>query len=76
MHATMAARGIDTAQLQAQLQPLLAGVAVARIFKGNLPLDIYVRLAHATRSFARRNCAPCRSATMAGPRWASWPMCA
>ena len=46
--ATMAARGIDTAQLQAQLQPLMAGVTVARIFKGNLPLDIYVRLAHAT----------------------------
>lgn len=45
--SAMAAQDMDTARLQAQLKPLLAGVRVARIVNGNLPLDVYVRLAHA-----------------------------
>lgn len=52
--STMASRGIDTTQLQAQLRPLLAGSVVARVLDGNLPLDIYVRLARATRLSLRQ----------------------
>ncbi len=48
-NAVMAARGITTAGLKAQLQPLLAGTVISQVIDGNLPLDIYMRLADATR---------------------------
>lgn len=44
----MAAYGITASQLHAQLRPLLMGAVVASMPDGNLPLDIYVRLAQAT----------------------------
>ncbi|HYW04059.1 MAG TPA: efflux RND transporter permease subunit [Gammaproteobacteria bacterium] len=43
----LAADGITPAGLYDQLRPLLAGDVVARIPHGNVPLDLYVRLADA-----------------------------
>jgi cobalt-zinc-cadmium resistance protein CzcA len=43
----LAAAGINAAQLQSQISPLLNGEIVAQVPEGNVPLDIYVRLADA-----------------------------
>jgi cobalt-zinc-cadmium resistance protein CzcA len=42
-----AAYGISPAGLYKQLEPLLAGQVIARIPQGNVPLDLYLRLAQA-----------------------------
>ncbi len=47
--AALAAYGITPAQLYRQVRPLLAGDVVARIPRGNVPLDLYLRLARAPR---------------------------
>ncbi len=43
----LAAHDLTPAQLYAQIEPLLAGTVVARVPEGNVPLDLYVRLADA-----------------------------
>lgn len=43
----LAAYGLTPAELYAQLDPLLNGEVLARIPQGNVPLDVYVRLADA-----------------------------
>jgi len=43
----LAAVGMTAAQLQSQISPLLNGEIVAQVPEGNVPLDIYVRLADA-----------------------------
>jgi len=45
--AALAAYGLTPAALYRQLRPLIGGDVVARIPKGNVPLDLYVRLAQA-----------------------------
>ncbi|MDA3913636.1 efflux RND transporter permease subunit [Oleiagrimonas sp.] len=58
----MATYGITPAQLHAQLGPLLAGTVVASMSDGNLPLDIYVRLAQANHlSLAQLRAMPLRT---------------
>lgn len=43
--AALTAAGLTPAELDAQVEPLLAGEIVARVPHGNLPLDLYLRLA-------------------------------
>lgn len=43
----LAASGLTPSQLNAQISPLLNGNVVAQVPEGNVPLDIYVRLADA-----------------------------
>ncbi|HVS77066.1 MAG TPA: efflux RND transporter permease subunit, partial [Steroidobacteraceae bacterium] len=45
--AALAAYGLTPAQLYAQIDPLLNGQILARVPRGNVPLDLYVRLADA-----------------------------
>jgi cobalt-zinc-cadmium resistance protein CzcA len=45
----LAAYGLTPAELYAQLDPLLNGEVLARIPQGNVPLDLYVRLADASQ---------------------------
>lgn len=45
--AALAAYGLTPAQLYAQINPLLNGEVLARVPQGNVPLDLYVRLADA-----------------------------
>jgi cobalt-zinc-cadmium resistance protein CzcA len=45
--SALAAAGMTPVQLQAQIAPLLNGEVVAQVPAGNVPLDIYVRLADA-----------------------------
>lgn len=47
--AALAAYGLTPAQLYAQIDPLLNGAVLARIPEGNVPLDLYVRLADASQ---------------------------
>jgi cobalt-zinc-cadmium resistance protein CzcA len=44
----LAAHQLTPAQLYAQLDPLLNGVVLAQVPQGNVPLDLYVRLADAS----------------------------
>lgn len=58
----LAAYGLTPAQLYAQLDPLLNGEVLARIPQGNVPLDLYVRLADAPqRSLAELSSLPIRT---------------
>ena len=43
----LASYGLTTAQLYAQVNPLLNGVVVAQVPEGNVPLNLYMRLADA-----------------------------
>lgn len=45
--AALAVYGLTPAQLYAQINPLLNGEVLARVPQGNVPLDLYVRLADA-----------------------------
>ena len=45
----MAAYGLTPAELNAQINPLLNGQVVAQVPEGNVPLDLYVRLADVHR---------------------------
>jgi cobalt-zinc-cadmium resistance protein CzcA len=45
--AALAAYGLTPAQLYAQLDPLLNGEVLAQVPQGNVPLDLYMRLADA-----------------------------
>jgi cobalt-zinc-cadmium resistance protein CzcA len=45
--AALAAYGLTPAQLYAQLNPLLNGEVLAQVPQGNVPLDLYMRLADA-----------------------------
>jgi cobalt-zinc-cadmium resistance protein CzcA len=47
--SALAAYGLTPAQLYAQLDPLLNGEVLARIPQGNVPLDLYIRLADAAQ---------------------------
>ena len=44
--SALAAYGLTPASLDAQLDPLLNGEVLARVPEGNVPLDLYVRLAY------------------------------
>ncbi|MDE2463781.1 MAG: efflux RND transporter permease subunit [Alphaproteobacteria bacterium] len=46
----LAQHGLSPAQLYAQLDPLLKGEVLARIPEGNVPLNVYIRLAGAPQS--------------------------
>lgn len=60
--AALAAYGLTSAGLYAQLDPLLNGEILARIPQGNVPLDLYVRLADASqRSLAELADLPIRT---------------
>ena len=45
----LAAYGLTPAELNAQINPMLNGQVVAQVPEGNVPLDLYVRLADAHR---------------------------
>ena len=51
---TLAAYGLTPAQLYAQVNPLLNGQLVAQVPVGNVPLNLYVRLADAPRKTIRQ----------------------
>lgn len=52
--AALNADGLTPAQLYAQLGPLLNGSVVAKVQQGNVPLDLYVRLANAPAKSIRQ----------------------
>jgi multidrug efflux pump subunit AcrB len=60
--AALAAHGLTPAQLYAQLAPLLQGQVLATVPQGNVPLDLYMRLADAPqRSLAALSSLPIRT---------------
>jgi cobalt-zinc-cadmium resistance protein CzcA len=48
--SALATNGLTPAQLYAQLNPLLNGEVLARVPEGNVPLDLYMRLAEAPQT--------------------------
>ena len=59
----LAIHGLTPAALYAQLEPLIDGQIISRVPEGNVPLDLYVRLADAPqRSLADMGTLPIRSA--------------
>jgi cobalt-zinc-cadmium resistance protein CzcA len=48
--SALATNGLTPAQLYAQLNPLLNGEVLARVPEGNVPLDLYMRLADAPQT--------------------------
>ncbi len=59
----LAVHGLTPAALYAQLEPLIDGQVVSRVPEGNVPLDLYIRLADASqRSLAELSAVPIRSA--------------
>ena len=60
--AALAAYGLTPASLYAQLDPLLNGEVIAQVPEGNVPLDLYLRLADAPRrSLAQLAALPVRT---------------
>jgi multidrug efflux pump subunit AcrB len=59
----LAVHGLTPATLYAQLEPLIDGQVVSRVPEGNVPLDLYIRLADAPqRSLAELSAVPIRTA--------------
>ncbi len=69
----LAAHGLTPARLYAQVKPLLNGEVVAQVPEGNVPLDLYVRLADAPRKTLRQlGQVPIRTAPPAGSTQGGW----
>ncbi|HEX5399263.1 MAG TPA: efflux RND transporter permease subunit [Verrucomicrobiae bacterium] len=69
----LAAYGLTPAQLYAQMNPLLNGEVVAQVPEGNVPLNLYMRLADAPdKSLAELGQVPIRTAPPTSPTMGGW----
>ncbi len=69
----LAAYHLTPAQLYAQINPLLAGEVVAQVPEGNVPLDLYVRLADAPqKSLAELGQLPIRTTSATSLNSGGW----
>jgi cobalt-zinc-cadmium resistance protein CzcA len=69
----LAAYGLTPAQLYAQVNPLLNGEMVAQMPEGNVPLDLYMRLADAPdKSLTELGQVPIRTAPPTGAAMRGW----